>query len=55
MTGTPSGVAAFMVPSDWLRHGDIGEIEVENIGRIKYRVVFEQETLAKDRGKTSFM
>jgi 2-keto-4-pentenoate hydratase/2-oxohepta-3-ene-1,7-dioic acid hydratase in catechol pathway len=34
MTGTPSGVAAFMKPPQWLKDGDIVEIEVEKIGKM---------------------
>ncbi|KAH7081442.1 fumarylacetoacetate hydrolase family protein [Paraphoma chrysanthemicola] len=35
MTGTPSGVAAFMKPPHWLQDGDVVEVEIENIGRIR--------------------
>ena len=41
MTGTPSGVAAFMNPPPWLKHGDIVEVDIEKIGRIRNRMVFE--------------
>ncbi|OQU93763.1 hypothetical protein CLAIMM_00237 [Cladophialophora immunda] len=40
MTGTPSGVAAFMNPPAWLQHGDQVEIEIEKIGKMSNRVVF---------------
>ncbi|KAJ4986252.1 fumarylacetoacetate hydrolase family protein [Stagonosporopsis vannaccii] len=41
MTGTPSGVAAFMKPPQWLKHGDVVEVEIENIGRIENKIMFE--------------
>lgn len=41
MTGTPSGVGLFMEPQEFLRDGDVVEIEVEKIGVIRNRVVFE--------------
>lgn len=41
MTGTPSGVAAFMKPPVWLKDGDVVEIKVEQVGSIKNRMVFE--------------
>ena len=43
MTGTPDGVAAFMKPSPWLRNGDVVEIEISGIGKIKNKMVFEDE------------
>jgi 2-keto-4-pentenoate hydratase/2-oxohepta-3-ene-1,7-dioic acid hydratase in catechol pathway len=55
MTGTPSGVAAFMKPPQWLRHGDIVEIDIENIAKITNRMMFQQEIPAEDRAKTSSM
>lgn len=42
MTGTPSGVAAFMKPPAWLKDGDMVEIKVEKIGSIANRMVFEK-------------
>ncbi|KIW05996.1 uncharacterized protein PV09_03179 [Verruconis gallopava] len=42
MTGTPSGVAAFMDPPAWLQDGDIVEVEIEKIGKIKNKIVFEK-------------
>jgi len=42
MTGTPSGVAAFMKPAAWLRDGDKVEIEIERIGKIANKMVFEK-------------
>ena len=41
MTGTPDGVAAFMKPSPWLRDGDVVEIEITGIGKIRNKMVFE--------------
>ncbi|KAK5307001.1 hypothetical protein LTR99_002693 [Exophiala xenobiotica] len=42
MTGTPSGVAAFMKPPAWLADGDVVEMEIAGIGRIKNNMVFMQ-------------
>lgn len=39
MTGTPSGVAAFMNPPQWLKKGDVVEVEVERIGRLRNKFV----------------
>lgn len=44
MTGTPSGVAAFMKPPAWLQNGDVVEVRIDKIGSIKNRVVFENES-----------
>ncbi|KAK5079296.1 hypothetical protein LTR64_002281 [Lithohypha guttulata] len=35
MTGTPSGVAAFMKPPKWLADGDVVEIGISKIGKIR--------------------
>ncbi|KAH7385827.1 fumarylacetoacetate hydrolase family protein [Pyrenochaeta sp. MPI-SDFR-AT-0127] len=43
MTGTPSGVAAFLKPPQWLKDGDIVEVEIEKVGRIRNRMVFEKQ------------
>lgn len=43
MTGTPSGVAAFRQPPAWLKHGDEVEVDVEGIGIIKNRIVFDHD------------
>jgi transcription initiation factor TFIIH subunit 2 len=45
MTGTPSGVGWFMKPSGLLKHGDVVEIEIDGIGTIKNRMVFDNEML----------
>jgi 2-keto-4-pentenoate hydratase/2-oxohepta-3-ene-1,7-dioic acid hydratase in catechol pathway len=42
MTGTPSGVAAFLKPPKWLKDGDIVEVEIEKIGKIQNKMVFEK-------------
>ncbi len=40
-TGTPSGVGASMTPQGLLNVGDIVEVEVEGLGRLRNRVVAE--------------
>ncbi len=40
-TGTPGGVGAFSNPKKLLKHGDVVEIEVWGVGRIRNRIVFE--------------
>ncbi len=42
MTGTPSGVAAFEKPPGWLKTGDVVEVTVEGIGRIRNKMVYEE-------------
>ena len=39
MTGTPSGVAAFMKPPTWLGHGDVVDIHISEIGSIRNKMV----------------
>ncbi|OQU99371.1 hypothetical protein CLAIMM_05009 [Cladophialophora immunda] len=41
MTGTPSGVAAFMKPPAWLQDGDVVEVEISEIGKIQNKMVFD--------------
>ena len=41
MTGTPSGVGAFLTPPIFLKHGDVVMVEIEKIGIIKNRVIFQ--------------
>jgi 2-keto-4-pentenoate hydratase/2-oxohepta-3-ene-1,7-dioic acid hydratase in catechol pathway len=41
MTGTPSGVGVARSPPTLLRDGDVVEVEISGIGRIKNRMVFE--------------
>ena len=40
-TGTPSGVAVFMKPPAWLEDGDVVEVEIEKIGRLRNKIVLE--------------
>lgn len=42
MTGTPSGVAAFMSPPGWLQDGDQVTVRVEHIGEICNKMAFEK-------------
>lgn len=35
MTGTPSGVAAFMKPPQWVVKGDVVEVALEGVGSIR--------------------
>jgi len=42
-TGTPSGVGAFSNPPRLLNHGDVVEVEVKGVGRIKNRIIFESK------------
>ena len=41
MTGTPSGIAAKMPGEPWLKDGDVVEVEISRIGRIRNKMVFE--------------
>ena len=41
MTGTPSGVGLFMQPQGFLKDGDVVEVEIEHIGSIRNRIVFD--------------
>jgi 2-keto-4-pentenoate hydratase/2-oxohepta-3-ene-1,7-dioic acid hydratase in catechol pathway len=41
MTGTPSGVGLWMTPPQFLKHGDEVEVEIEHIGVIKNKIVFD--------------
>lgn len=42
MTGTPNGVAAFMNPPNWLRLGDVVEIEIEGLGKIRNTMLISE-------------
>jgi len=42
MTGTPSGVGAFMKPPGWIQDGDVVEVKISEIGSIKNKYVFEK-------------
>ncbi|CAH0058701.1 unnamed protein product [Clonostachys solani] len=41
MTGTPSGVAAFMKPPAWLQDGDVVEVRLDHVGSIKNKISLE--------------
>lgn len=41
LTGTPSGVGMARKPPVWLKHGDVVEVEIDRIGVLRNRVVFE--------------
>ncbi|KAF9768975.1 hypothetical protein IL306_013676 [Fusarium sp. DS 682] len=41
MTGTPGGVGLFMNPQGFVQHNDVVDVEIERIGRIRNRFVFE--------------
>ena len=45
MTGTPSGVGMGMSPPGWLRDGDGVEVKIEQLGKIKNRMVFEHGSM----------
>ena len=42
MTGTPSGVGLFMEPKGFLKDGDLVSVEIEGVGAIENRMVFEK-------------
>ncbi|OAG45108.1 hypothetical protein AYO21_00456 [Fonsecaea monophora] len=42
MTGTPAGVAASFRPQKWLQDGDVVEVEISGIGKIKNKMVLEK-------------
>jgi 2-keto-4-pentenoate hydratase/2-oxohepta-3-ene-1,7-dioic acid hydratase in catechol pathway len=41
MTGTPSGVGLWMDPPKFLKSGDVVEVEIDKIGMIRNKVVFD--------------
>jgi acylpyruvate hydrolase len=41
LTGTPSGVGMSRTPPVFLKHGDLVEVEIDGIGSLGNRVVFE--------------
>lgn len=41
MTGTPSGVAAFMKPPAWLKDGDVVQVHIDKIGSTRNKICFE--------------
>jgi len=43
MTGTPSGVGLFMEPKGFLKDGDVVEVDIEGIGSLRNKMVFEKK------------
>ena len=41
MSGTPSGVGAFMSPKRFLNNGDVVEVEIGVIGVLRNKIVFQ--------------
>ena len=41
MTGTPSGVALGMANPPWLKHGQVVEVSIEQLGSVKNKMHFE--------------
>jgi 2-keto-4-pentenoate hydratase/2-oxohepta-3-ene-1,7-dioic acid hydratase in catechol pathway len=41
LTGTPGGVGMARTPPVWLKDGDVVEVEIERVGVLRNRVVFE--------------
>lgn len=41
MAGTPAGVGAFHSPREFLKDGDLVEVEISGIGTLKNKIVFE--------------
>ena len=39
MTGTPSGIGFF--PNEFLKDGDVVEVEMDHVGSIKNKIVFD--------------
>ncbi len=44
LTGTPAGVGAAQTPPRWLRDGDVVEVEIERIGRLRSHVRGARQT-----------
>lgn len=42
LTGTPGGVGLFMEPKGFLEDGDVVEVEVEGLGVLRNKMVFEK-------------
>ncbi|CAM1501272.1 Fc.00g104340.m01.CDS01 [Cosmosporella sp. VM-42] len=42
MTGTPAGIAAKWRGGTWLKDGDVVEVEVSQIGRLRTKLVFDE-------------
>jgi 2-keto-4-pentenoate hydratase/2-oxohepta-3-ene-1,7-dioic acid hydratase in catechol pathway len=45
VTGTPGGIGFFRTPKLFMKHGDVCEIEIEGIGKVRNRI---QDELAAD-------
>ncbi|OTA96838.1 hypothetical protein M434DRAFT_8536 [Hypoxylon sp. CO27-5] len=43
MTGTPAGIAGKMPGQPWLKHDDVVEVDISQIGCLKNRLVFQTE------------
>lgn len=43
MTGTPSGVGLFMKPQNFLKSGDVVEVEIDGIGVLSNSMAFESD------------
>ncbi|KAI2639536.1 hypothetical protein GGS26DRAFT_272320 [Hypomontagnella submonticulosa] len=41
MTGTPAGIAGKMPGQPWLKHGDVVEVGISQIGHLRNKLVFE--------------
>lgn len=41
MTGTPAGVAMGMKEPRWLKHGDVVEVRIEALGKVRNKMVFD--------------
>lgn len=44
MTGTPSGVAAFMKPPAWLQDGDVVEVRLDHVGSTRNKFSLEHSS-----------
>ena len=42
MTGTPAGIAAKWRGGTWLKDGDVVEVEISQIGRLRNKLVFDE-------------
>jgi len=42
MTGTAAGVGAFQSPKSFLADGDVVEVEIDGIGKLRNVIRFEQ-------------
>ena len=51
LTGTPPGVGAADEPPRWLREGDVVDVEIEGLGRLRNHVVAEAESTPRRPGR----